>query len=322
MYGGIRVLPTLPSVKNDDNDDLDADENVAEPASSMKKVKLGKKIETGRFTNSARLTSSFSTESQFSRKGKSRPSCVQMAPNGDFIIVDCADKLVRAFNRMGQARLEIGQGCLKKPWNVTVIDNNYYAVSDPGANSIKIFDVRQPQKIVRTIDFGPTILEPFGLCMNKSHTDLIVTDKGTGRIYIFDKDGPVKTSVEPRSRLTWPQYVALGDEESVLVTDYVDHKVYEYDMKGNEIFAYGSQGSSDEEFLGPQGLTVDKHGYIFIADSANNRIHALDKNGNFIKHVVTEKDKLDRPQSLTIDRDGYLVIAEYGGFIKLFEYLN
>lgn len=61
----------------------------------MRKVKLGKKVETGKLTNSARLTSSFSTESQFSRKGKSRPSCVKLAPNGNFIIVDGADKLVR-----------------------------------------------------------------------------------------------------------------------------------------------------------------------------------------------------------------------------------
>lgn len=226
------------------------------------------------------------------------------------------------FNRMGQTKLEIGSGCLKRPWNIDVIDEDHYIVSDPGVNSLKIFDIRQPQKINKTIDLGPTILEPFGLCVEKSTKDIFVSDKGAGCIYIFDKDGSIKTSVKPEFQLIWPQYVTITNDDNILVTDYVNHKVFEYDLKGNQMFELGSEGSLDEQFLGPQGLAVDKHGYIFVADSANNRVKVLDENGNFIKNILTEKDSLERPQSLEIDRSGYIVVCEYGGCVKLFEYLN
>jgi hypothetical protein len=41
------------------------------------------------------------------------------------------------------------------------------------------------------------------------------------------------------------------------------------------ILKFGSRGSGDGQFLFPEGVTVDSHGNIIVADTENNRIQVF-----------------------------------------------
>ena len=68
---------------------------------------------------------------------------------------------------------------------------------------------------------------------------------------------------------------------------------------------------------GPQDLFCDTNGYLYIADTGNNRILKIDKNyslvheyKSFIKNGA--EDGFDTPSGLYVDKDGNLLIADTG----------
>jgi streptogramin lyase len=58
----------------------------------------------------------------------------------------------------------------------------------------------------------------------------------------------------------------------VFVTDYNNGRIVEYDEAGNYVAFYGTKGSGLNKFTKPLGISVDENGYIYVADSGNNRI--------------------------------------------------
>lgn len=58
----------------------------------------------------------------------------------------------------------------------------------------------------------------------------------------------------------------------VFVTDYNNGRIVEYDEAGNYVAFYGKKGSGLNKFTKPLGISVDENGYIYVADSGNNRI--------------------------------------------------
>lgn len=47
--------------------------------------------------------------------------------------------------------------------------------------------------------------------------------------------------------------------------------------------SFGSEGSADGQFKFPRGVAVDDQGYIFVADSGNNRIQIFHPDGTFLR---------------------------------------
>ncbi|MBN1647206.1 MAG: hypothetical protein JW874_04165 [Spirochaetales bacterium] len=53
---------------------------------------------------------------------------------------------------------------------------------------------------------------------------------------------------------------------------------------GSKLTRFGSTGSGDGQFLGPQFMAADGAGYIYISDIGNRRISKFDLDGNFLFH--------------------------------------
>jgi sugar lactone lactonase YvrE len=56
------------------------------------------------------------------------------------------------------------------------------------------------------------------------------------------------------------------------VTDYYNGRIVEYDAAGSYVASYGTVGSGVNQMTKPLGIAVDASGYIYVADSGNNRI--------------------------------------------------
>ena len=72
----------------------------------------------------------------------------------------------------------------------------------------------------------------------------------------------------------------------LFITDLGLDYVYVLDPERvEEVEKFGCSGAGDGQFSDPAGVAVDQVGNMFVADSRNDRICLLDKNGNWIKKV-------------------------------------
>jgi tripartite motif-containing protein 71 len=60
------------------------------------------------------------------------------------------------------------------------------------------------------------------------------------------------------------------------------HRVQKFDSNGNFITKWGSKGTGDGQFNGPNDIALDPSGNIYVLDSDNGRVQKFDSNGNFI----------------------------------------
>lgn len=70
------------------------------------------------------------------------------------------------------------------------------------------------------------------------------------------------------------------------VTDFIGHKVLEFDRQGRMVRAVGHRGTGPGEFQMPYGLAVDKAGQIYVNDRGNARVQVFDAS---LRHAATYK---------------------------------
>ena len=78
-----------------------------------------------------------------------------------------------------------------------------------------------------------------------------------------------------------PQYVAVGDDGSVYVSDLGNKRVQKFSGDGQYITEWGKSGELAGEFHYPSGIAVSD-GSVFVADRDLNRIQKFSTDGEFI----------------------------------------
>jgi hypothetical protein len=80
-----------------------------------------------------------------------------------------------------------------------------------------------------------------------------------------------------------PQFTATNGEGDVWVSDYANDRVEEFSPTWTFIKSCGKLGSENGEFSGPTGIAVDATtGTLYVSDSRNNRIEALEQNCRYV----------------------------------------
>lgn len=119
-----------------------------------------------------------------------------------------------------------------------------------------------------------------------------------------------------------PHYVAFSSAGNIIVSDFKKWTVTALSPVGVPLFVYGSQSSDIKQFKEPYGICVDAYDNILVVDKESNCIHLLRSNGQFVKQVVSQKEKLKYPYDVAIDLDGNLVVSTGKGTIKVYKYLE
>ncbi len=78
-----------------------------------------------------------------------------------------------------------------------------------------------------------------------------------------------------------PQFVAVGPDGSVYVSDLGNKRVQKFTSQGDYITEWGKSGKASGEFHYPSGIAV-YNGYVFVADRDLNRVQKFTTNGEFI----------------------------------------
>ncbi|WML24883.1 6-bladed beta-propeller [Neobacillus sp. OS1-33] len=94
------------------------------------------------------------------------------------------------------------------------------------------------------------------------------------------------------------------------VSDTNNKRVLAFDGGGNQLFAFGEDGTGKGQFKFPYGIATDDKGRVFVADLYNGNISIFNEKGKFIdyfaKKVMTDK-KIAAPAALRIiDKKVYM----------------
>jgi DNA-binding beta-propeller fold protein YncE len=153
--------------------------------------------------------------------------------------------------------------------------------------------------------------EPAGVAVDEAG-DVYVTDIGGSVIWKFDSEGnlismlthPYATGDDFR-----PTGIALG-RKGVYITDYLNSTVHRFAYNGQLKDSWGGyDGTAVGEFTYPAALDVDADDNIFVADSLNNRIQAI--NDSWTAHDGGDAEgTLDRPFGIATDASGNVYVAD------------
>jgi hypothetical protein len=78
---------------------------------------------------------------------------------------------------------------------------------------------------------------------------------------------------------------------------------------------FGRGSIDDGQLYYPQGVAVDSQGYVYVADTINDRIQKFDSNGTFISKwgsLGSSDGRFFYPNRIAVDSQGYVYVADTG----------
>jgi len=125
---------------------------------------------------------------------------------------------------------------------------------------------------------------PHGLAVDRDRGDLIyVGDQENGRLQVFSRDG---SFVRGWGDAGFAHIHDVGIDRAsgdVFVGDLDFHTLRKFSSEGVLLGTFGGPGSGPGQFFGVWGVSTDSNGFVYVADTNNDRIQKLDRNGAYIK---------------------------------------
>lgn len=211
---------------------------------------------------------------------------------------------------------------LAKPYGVDMIDGKIY-VCDLRSGAVTVLDLRKQQTLVIGKSGGMTLQTPTDIAISPDGTKY-VADIGRAAIFVFDANDRVVGTFElPEWR---PVGVAVYENE-LFVCDFTNQCVQVMDRQsGNVIRKIGSPGTESGQFVRPLGISIDDHGYLYVADVLNCRLQKFERNGKVVNAfgmISANVGGMVRPKHIDVDREGtiYVVDAAFQN-VQLFDQLG
>lgn len=203
---------------------------------------------------------------------------------------------------------------INTPQNITVCPNGELLVSELGGCSF--YDTKG--KRLRSLGiFGSKEGEfelPRGVALD-GDGNILVADFGNHRIQKFTGDGQFVTAVgkeggHPLEFMNPTDLVYNPTNNKVYVLDLY-HRVQVLNLDLTFDWSFSCHGNSDGRLYNPFGITCDRAGNIYIADSGNSRIQVFTVEGRFVRQFG-RLSGLNWPGGISVDSDdGRVYVSDY-----------
>jgi serine/threonine protein kinase/sugar lactone lactonase YvrE len=163
-------------------------------------------------------------------------------------------------------------------------------------------------------------LYPVSLAVAPDDT-LYVLDAETHMVQRFDGEGNYLSGFggrgEGRGQFNEPRVLAVGGDSAVYVLDYGNRQVQRFSPEGEYQTRWAFKlGGEKEGMRVLDGLTVDRHGNIYISDASGSRVRKVSPEGKLSQSFVLESARSEGNESLLdlgVDEQGNLYVARRGG---------
>jgi trimeric autotransporter adhesin len=219
----------------------------------------------------------------------SQPSGLAVATDGTLVIADSGNDVLRKVDRSGRITTFLKSPKLSDPIGLAFLGDDLY-VADAG-------------------DVSVLRVQPSGTF------DAVV--KGVHAAYLaFDKAGNLDLSDFGKNLVT-----QIAGEDI-----HANRKGVAATVAGTGSAGFGGDGgpAPEAQLNTPLGLAIDSHGNVYVADSSNNRVRRIDRDGIITTVAGTSRRgyggdggpataaQLDKPGGLAVDASENLYIADQG----------
>jgi DNA-binding beta-propeller fold protein YncE len=168
---------------------------------------------------------------------------------------------------------------------------------------------------------------PFGLGVDPAG-NVWVADSRNDRVQILAPDGTYLETLgssgdgegefefySPRSRYGNPYGdVGFDADGNIYVVDTGNFRVQKFAPDRSFLFAWGTEGEADGQFLAAGSIAVGPDGTVYVSDENKLVIQAFDANGRFLRSIAVPEAENRRSESagITVDAGGDIWLADYG----------
>mmetsp|Transcript_26412 Transcript_26412/g.29409 ORF Transcript_26412/g.29409 Transcript_26412/m.29409 type:complete len:1139 (-) Transcript_26412:815-4231(-) len=185
--------------------------------------------------------------------------------------------------------LGVGAGQFISPKGICVsLESDLLFIADSGNHRVQVFNASSLSVLYSFGSYGTAsdkMRNPTGIAYMDAEEQLIVVDRGNKRVQLWNANANTASVGTIITDFTDPTYVTASDRVSFFwVTDVGENEVKVYDKFGNFFAKYGDEGTGDESFKGPLGLTDDPFSnFTIIVDSVNGRVQVFDSEAELVE---------------------------------------
>ena len=250
----------------------------------------------------------------FPTKEKNKSRLYGMAVTNDMkLCVVGSNKELKLFDFIGNLHRTMTVNC---DGVYICIHNGQIAFSDTLKNTVK--KISENDTVTNMLSTG--IWKPYGITATMSGdllTCLLNVDQS--KVVRYSSTGTVLQEIQYDSQCQPLYKIALYIAENVngdiIVTDYKARAVIAVDRFG--IFRYSYYGKNKD--FDAYSLATDSVGNVFITDFEGDKVHLLDRDGQFLRYIVPEEG-ISRPRAVCIIGDELCVGECKTGLVKKIKY--
>eukprot|EP00105_Crassostrea_gigas_P027125 XP_011448354.2 PREDICTED: uncharacterized protein LOC105342926 isoform X2 [Crassostrea gigas] len=174
---------------------------------------------------------------------------------------------------------------------------------------------------------------PLCVYWSPSTGDLLVGmrnyDTETGKVTRYNQSGQLTQTIQNdntgRGLYRLPLYITENNNGDVVVSDYIDYMsgtVVVTERGGRHRFSYTGHPSGSG--LWPRGICTDALSHILVCDSKTNTVQMINKDGQFLSHLLTESQEMRGPCGLSYDVNTHRlwVGSQYNNKVRVYRYIT
>ena len=115
-------------------------------------------------------------------------------------------------------------------------------------------------------------------------------------------------------QFVWPVAMAFDSQERLYVTDEANHRVTVFDVDGQFLSKWGTQGSGPGQLDGPAGIAIDLDDNVYVVDQKNARIQKFTADGEHLAgwgQFGSDPGQFNLPWGLALGPDGAVYVADW-----------
>nr|XP_034321828.1 uncharacterized protein LOC105317460 [Crassostrea gigas] len=129
------------------------------------------------------------------------------------------------------------------------------------------------------------------------------TVKVTGKVTRYNQSGQLTQTIQDdnagRGLYSTPIYITENNNGDVVVSDIALGAVVVTERGGRHRFSY--TGPPSGSGLRPCGICIDTLSHILVVDHKTKTVQMLNKDGQFLSHLLTISQEMDEPRGLSYD---------------------
>jgi outer membrane protein assembly factor BamB len=232
----------------------------------------------------------------------SHPQSITVNEDGDIYVTDTDNnRLVKLKYLKGKLTWDkVLIDNLNAPAGVAIDSKRRIYVTEPGNSRIIVLDSLGKILFTRQKDLvNPTSIAVIDQDDSWNHYQdnfIVVVDNMDQRISQFDINGKLLNTIDARTiGLSHADFgnMAIDYYANIYVTDRANHQIHKFDRNLNYIISFGKEGTGDNQFESPRGITIGRHfGQVFISEEEGGQYYWLGLDGYLVecsKEIFTEE---------------------------------